>query len=78
MPDWDRINSILIMTLIALIALFTRPSDAATISVTHGESIQAAIDRASPGDTIEVMSDTYKESSKRKQAPNFIGPLVCP
>lgn len=36
-------------------------SDAATILVNPGESIQAAIDGASPGDRIEVMPGTYVE-----------------
>ena len=62
MPDWDRNNSILIMTSIALLALLTSSSNAATISVTHGESIQEAIDGASQGDIIEVMNGTHKES----------------
>lgn len=35
-----------------------------TISVKTGESIQAAVDRARPGDTIEVMPGVYKEEVK--------------
>lgn len=62
MPDWDRSNSILIMTSIALLTLLTSASNAATIGVTPGGNIQAAIDRANPGDIIKVMNGTYKES----------------
>ncbi len=32
-----------------------------TITVNAGESIQAAVDRAKPGDTLQVMPGTYKE-----------------
>jgi parallel beta-helix repeat protein len=35
-----------------------------TITVKAGESIQAAVDRARPGDTIEVMPGIYKEEVK--------------
>ncbi|MEK6322986.1 MAG: parallel beta-helix domain-containing protein [Acidobacteriota bacterium] len=35
-----------------------------TITVKAGESIQAAVDRARPGDTIEVMPGVYKEEVK--------------
>jgi ABC-type molybdate transport system substrate-binding protein len=54
MSDRDKSRFILIMALIALLALFTSASNAATISVTHGGSIQAAIDGASPGDTKKI------------------------
>ena len=37
------------------------PGQAARITVEPGESIQAAIDEGSPGDTIEVKSGTYGE-----------------
>ncbi|HSO73897.1 MAG TPA: parallel beta-helix domain-containing protein [Blastocatellia bacterium] len=37
---------------------------AQTITVKAGESIQAAVDRARPGDTIEVMPGIYKEEVK--------------
>jgi parallel beta-helix repeat protein len=43
-------------------AVAARPPQ--TITVKAGESIQAAVDRARPGDTIEVMPGIYKEEVK--------------
>ncbi len=40
------------------------PRPPQTITVKAGESIQAAVDRARPGDTIEVMPGVYKEEVK--------------
>jgi nitrous oxidase accessory protein len=62
MPDLDKSRSRLILSLIALLALLSGSGNSATISVTHGESIQAAVDMANPGDIIEVMNGTYKGS----------------
>jgi nitrous oxidase accessory protein len=38
-----------------LLCVCTTPAAALTLHVASGESIQAAIDRAAPGDTIEVV-----------------------
>lgn len=38
------------------------PAQAATIIVRPGQSIQAAVDAASPGDTIQVLTGAYRES----------------
>ena len=42
--------------------LLTSMVDAVTIDVTPGQSIQAAINRANPGDTVFVQSGVYRES----------------
>lgn len=47
---------------LAVVLLLAGLAQGATITVSPGESIQAAIDAASPWDTIEVQSGTYRES----------------
>lgn len=42
--------------------LLTSMVEAATIDVAPGQSIQAAINRANPGDTVSVQSGVYRES----------------
>jgi nitrous oxidase accessory protein len=44
------------------IILLTSMVEAATIDVAPGQSIQAAINRANPGDTVSVQSGVYRES----------------
>jgi nitrous oxidase accessory protein len=50
------------VNLIIIIILLAGSAKAATISITSGQSIQAAIDKADQGDTIEVHSGTYYEN----------------
>lgn len=54
------------MLLTASIALLALPSvaGARTIRVTRGHSIQAAVDRANPGDTVLVSRGTYTEEGR--------------
>ena len=59
--------SIIILFMVAGLA------PAATITVEPGESIQAAIDKASPGDIIEVRSGTYEEGVDVNKPLTLIG-----
>lgn len=59
--------SALIIFMISILA------SAATITVGPGESIQAAIDKASPGDIIEVKSGLYEESIDVSKSLAIIG-----
>ena len=43
---------------------FARPAEAKTIHVHKGQSIQAAVDRAKPGDRILVGPGVYREEGK--------------
>lgn len=47
---------------VLVILLFTGPVIAATWQVSPGESIQAAIERAGPGDTVDVLRGRYEEN----------------
>jgi hypothetical protein len=49
------------------------PAYAATINVTPGHSIQAAVNAAHPGDTVHVAAGTYHESVEVKKSLNIIG-----
>ena len=48
----------------ALVLAFALPAEARTIHVHKGESIQAAVDGAKPGDRIVVHSGTYREEGE--------------
>ena len=48
---------------------------AATITVNPGDSIQAAVDAASPGDTIKVMPGDYTETHGNSSAVRITKPL---
>jgi parallel beta-helix repeat protein len=50
---------------VATLLIASVPGSAATIQVHPGESIQSAVDRADPGDTIAVLPGTYRESGRR-------------
>jgi len=46
----------------AVVALLLQLVQGATIAVEAGESLQAAIEKASPGDVLEVESGIYREN----------------
>ena len=53
-----RMTALLVPVLLLAFAL---PAEAKTIHVRHGQSIQAAVDRAKPGDRILIAPGTYRE-----------------
>jgi len=66
--------SLLVMTLfVAIFAGFVDIADAATITVSSGDSIQDAIDSADPGDTIEVGAGIYEEDLTIDETIELIG-----
>jgi parallel beta-helix repeat protein len=46
---------------LAALLIIAAPAEAKTIHVRHGHSIQAAVDKAKPGDRVVVHSGTYRE-----------------
>lgn len=49
---------------LALVMLAAAAAEARTIRVGHGDSIQAAVDQANSGDTIQVRTGTYREDGQ--------------
>ena len=49
---------------LALVMLAAAAAQARTIRVGHGDSIQAAVDQAHSGDTIQVRTGTYREAGR--------------
>jgi parallel beta-helix repeat protein len=52
------------LLVLALVLAFAVPAEAKTIHVHKGQSIQAAVDRANPGDRILVAPGVYREDGK--------------
>ena len=52
------------MRALALCVAASLPATAATLVVHPGQSIQAAVDRARPGDTVTVLAGTYREAGR--------------
>jgi parallel beta-helix repeat protein len=55
-----RMTALLLVPVLVL--AFALPADAKTIHVRKGQSIQAAVDRAKPGDRILIAPGTYREN----------------
>jgi len=67
--------SLVTVGIVGLAALGLPPGGAygATISVAAGQSIQAAVNAANPGDTIRVAAGTFRESVEVTKAVSIIG-----
>jgi nitrous oxidase accessory protein NosD len=65
-----------VVTALAIPLTLARPASASTTHVVQpGESIQAAINRATPGDTIQVKPGTYRENLEiAKNGITLVGP----
>lgn len=64
---------VLVLIPVLVLLLICGSTQAATITVQPGESIQEAIDRARSGDVIEVMSGTYQGALDLKKEVSLIG-----